>query len=254
MKRRDLILASALFLVPALGRAQTPCPPAQFGVEGGTSVSTPCPTASSGAYSTNFPAAENPISEGGKWVNGGGLDWQNVQTTTNKAFGTGFTGGSGGGSQYDDNLAHIAPAFRTFANNQFAQGVVYRASGYSPSNNHEVELLLRFSLTQDIARGYEILYSHDGWIVIVRWNGPLGNYTELASSRGPVSGNAADGDVIRAEITGGVIKVYKNGALALTGPNDTTWSSGQPGIGFWIRAPGTTIANYGWKSFTAGDQ
>jgi hypothetical protein len=230
-----------------------PCPPPQFGVEGGTSASTACPPPSGGNYTTNFPLTENPISEGGKWINGGGLDWQSVRTTTNKAFGTGFTGGSGNGTEYDDNLAHLAPSFRTFNGNQFAEGVAYRASGYAPTSNHEVELLLRFSLTQHTARGYEILYSHDGWLVLVRWNGPLGSYTELASTGGPVGGQPArDGDVIRAEISGSVIRVYKNGALALTG-NDATWSSGQPGIGFWVRAPGTTLASYGWKSYTAGN-
>jgi hypothetical protein len=33
-------------------------------------------------YTTRFSVAENPISEGGKWVNGKtvGLDWSNVAT------------------------------------------------------------------------------------------------------------------------------------------------------------------------------
>jgi hypothetical protein len=216
-------------------------------------VTTSATSSGGGDYSTNFPLTENPISEGGKWINGGGLDWQNVRTMSNRAFGTGFTGGSGNGTEYDDNLAHLAPSFRTFNSNQYAEGVVYRASGYSPSSNHEVELLLRFSLTPHTARGYEILYSHDGWLVIVRWNGPLSSYTEIASTGGPVGGQQAqDGDVIRAEISGNVIRVYKNGALALTG-SDSTWSSGQPGIGFWVRAPGTTLSSYGWRSFEAGD-
>ena len=54
-------------------------------------------------YSTTFPAAENPISEGGNWINGGavGLDWANVQTTPSLAFGT----QSGSSGQYDDSTA-----------------------------------------------------------------------------------------------------------------------------------------------------
>ena len=44
-------------------------------------------------YTTNFaspPAPENPISEGGNWINGGatGLEWGNVQTSAGLAFGT----------------------------------------------------------------------------------------------------------------------------------------------------------------------
>jgi len=43
-----------------------------------------------GPYSTNFPRAESPISEGGKWYNGqtNGLDWANVRTSPGFAFGT----------------------------------------------------------------------------------------------------------------------------------------------------------------------
>ena len=43
-----------------------------------------------GTYSTNFAGTENPISEGGRWINGGvaGLDWANVRTTPGLAFGT----------------------------------------------------------------------------------------------------------------------------------------------------------------------
>ena len=41
------------------------------------------------SYTTNFPLTKNPISEGGRWVNGftTGLDWNNVFTTP------GFAGG-----------------------------------------------------------------------------------------------------------------------------------------------------------------
>ena len=40
-------------------------------------------------YHSNFPKTENPISEGGNWINGGttGLDWGNVLTTPGKVFG-----------------------------------------------------------------------------------------------------------------------------------------------------------------------
>jgi len=34
-------------------------------------------------YSTRFPSAENPVSEGSNWINGetAGMDWANVRTT-----------------------------------------------------------------------------------------------------------------------------------------------------------------------------
>jgi hypothetical protein len=54
-----------------------------------------------------------------------------------------------------------------------------------------------------------------------------------------------------AAIIDSVIRVYKNGVLVATGPSDTTWTNGQPGIGFWP-FPGATLANYGWKTYSAG--
>src|SRR4051795_227803 len=42
------------------------------------------------SYSTSFPLAENPFSEGGNWINGrvDGLDWADVRSTPGFAYGT----------------------------------------------------------------------------------------------------------------------------------------------------------------------
>lgn len=215
----------------------------------------------SGNFSTSFPATENPISQGGIWVNGGsvGLKWQNVETTPGKAFGANFAGQTFQGTEFDDPCAHLSTAFRTFANNQFSQGTVFRAGGYTPSVSHEIEIWVRAAITANNARGYEVLWAGtDGTIAIVRWNGPLADssnsnngFTQIATAAGGVP---AHGDVLRAEIIAGVIKVYKNGSLVLTGPSDTTWTSGQPGMGFWPRSGGNVVrANLGWQSYSAGD-
>ncbi|HKQ25234.1 MAG TPA: hypothetical protein VJT81_12400 [Burkholderiales bacterium] len=207
----------------------------------------PAPVSSAVSYSTNFNLTENPVSEDGKWINGKaiGLDWNNVQTVPGKAFAANFTGSP---SRYSDPIAHLNTAFTA---NQYAQGTVSRTARYDPTpSKHEVELLLHFQITAHNARGYEILWAHDGNIAIVRWNGPLADYTPLVD--GLKIGRAVDGDVLRAEIVGNVITVYKNGALVATGPTDTTWTDGQPGIGFWpIR--GATLQSYGWKNFQAGN-
>jgi hypothetical protein len=213
-------------------------------VSNGTTASTTCPAASGNSYTTNFASSENPISEGGKWINGQavGLDWNNVQSASGKAVGAAIA------TSYNDDIATLTTSFTP---NQYAQGTVYRASGYSPGVSHEIELLLRFQITANSARGYEVLWGQTGEVNIVRWNGPLGDYTPLLSATGPNIGPATDGDVLRAEITGSVIKVYKNGTLVLTGPSNTTWSDGQPGMGFWP-TPGATPTSYGWKNYTAG--
>ena len=248
MRRRDLILGSAGLaggLIPGLGRAAEPCPPPLVSVGGGTSASTACPSASPGSYVTNFGATENPLSEGGMWINGKavGLSWNNVQSVPGKAFAATFTGNP---TRYSDPIAVLNT---TFAANQYAQGTVFRAPNYSPPDQHEVELLLRFRITANSARGYEVLWGITGGLAIVRWNGPVGNYSELLATN---IGAAVDGDVLRAEIVGGVVRVYKNGTLVATGPSNSTWTDGQPGIGFWPLA-GTTLGSYGWRSFRAGN-
>ena len=195
--------------------------------------------------STDFSTTENPLSEGGRWINGrdAGLDWNNVQTDSGRAFAADFTGQP---SRYSDAVAQLTA---DFAPNQYAQATVYRTPGYSPSVPHEIELLLRFQISAHSARGYEVLWGHDGNMAIVRWNGPVGDYTPLVDNL--QVGAAVSGNVLRAEIVDGVIRVYRNGKLVATSPRDTTWQDGHPGIGFWP-LPGATLAAYGWQSFSAG--
>lgn len=234
-------------MIPGVSRAAQPCPPPQISLSGGTTATTNCTIVSGSTYSTNFSLTEDPLSEGGKWINGKavGLDWNNVRSASGRAFASDFTGVP---SRYSDPIAHLNTAFTP---NQFAQGTVARAPGYSPPDGHEVELLLRFQITARNARGYEVLWAHTGQIAIVRWNGPVGDYTPLPGVDGIQIGAPVEGDVLRAEIVGSVIRVYKNGSLVVTAPSDTTWTSGQPGIGFWPLA-GATLASFGWKTFSAG--
>ncbi len=57
-------------------------------------------------YTTRLPLAENPMSEGGKWVNGRreGLDWADVRTRGGFACGT-QSGTAQGAARYDDSTA-----------------------------------------------------------------------------------------------------------------------------------------------------
>ncbi|HKQ24105.1 MAG TPA: hypothetical protein VJT81_06650 [Burkholderiales bacterium] len=199
-------------------------------------------------YQTNFPGTENPLSEGGVWVNGlaDGTDWNNIRKTPGKAFATANVSDTEP-ERYADNLAHLNLAFNA---NQYAQGVVFLAGGYTPGNTHEIELLLRFQITAGVARGYETLWNADGHIAVVRWNGDLGDFTVI--NEGPDISPPVDGDTLRMEITGGIIRVYRNTGLVVTVAEDLTWATGKPGIGFWPTSA-ATLANYGWKSFEAGN-
>jgi hypothetical protein len=240
---------------PAMSIA-APCPPPQVTVQGGTTATTTCPTSSpTASYTTNFPNNENPLSEGGKWVQGKavGGNWNNPISAGGKAYASVLSGASG--SRYDDSVAHLSPSFESFNANQWAQGTVYLASGYS-GQSHEVELLLRFSIVSGDAHGYEILWGLTGYIAVVRWNGPLGNYTPLHDPGQGSMPVPKDGDVLRAQISGNIITVQRNGTTVatvdVTSAGGTVWNSGQPGLGFWP-VDSATPQNYGWKSFTAGN-
>lgn len=214
-----------------------------------TSVGTSSPTAGQ-SYSTTFSLTENPISESGIWVCGlaTGLDWNNPETTSGHAIASVLSGA--GGNRYDDSIAHLDASAYPFAADQSAQGTVYRVGGYDPgASNHEIELHLRFQTTAHNARGYEVLFAHPGNMAIVRWNGPYGDYTDLGYTGSGLSGPLVDGDVMKAEIIGSTINVYQNGNLVAT-QTDTTYTDGQPGMGFWP-VDSATPGSYGWKDWQA---
>ena len=201
-----------------------------------------------------FPLTENPISEVGIWNNGkaDGLDWNNVQTTPGFAFGTAISGAA----TFDDNIAQLKSTYWLAPANQFAQGVISRAGGYAPTdgNFHECTLLLRFSISAHDAHGYEILWgtTNATYVDIVRWNGAVTDFTQLVHVTGV--GAPANGDVFRAEIVGTVITAKINGTTVAsyeTASDGTKWSTGQPGMGFFLEGT-AVLANMGWSSYTIG--
>lgn len=250
------VVVAVMLHLPAV--AATPDPPTNLCIEGGNSDGTsPCPPESLGStYSTTFDTTENPISEGGIWINGqlDGADWHNVQSIPGRAYASLL---SGGGSRYNDSIAHLKTSFISFVANQYAEATVYRATGYDPApSKHEVELLLRFEITTKDAHGYEILWGISGYLAVVRWNGALGSYTALYDSGDPGIGSPVDGDILRAEITDNMITVYKNGtevvSVDISSKGGTVWTTGQPGMGFWP-VDGAVVDNFGWKNFRAGN-
>ena len=212
-----------------------------------TATATATPTVSptpTHTYTTSFPVAENPISEGGNWINGGviGLDWKNVRTNVGLAYGT--QSGNGG---FDDSTAVLSGAW---GSNQSAQGRIHSVNPRAAQE--EVELRLRSSISRHNCTGYEIsflLQKPGGYAQIVRWNGPLGSFTYVNYTTN-VPG-VQDGDVISATVNGNLIIGYVNGVEVIRG-TDSTFSSGSPGIGFWqLGAPNNT--DFGFTNFTATD-
>lgn len=188
------------------------------------------------SYSTSFPLDELPISEGGAWSHMG-TSWTFVQTQNGYAHGT--QTGEGG---FDDSYARLSG----FPPDQQACAVILKGS---PNSYGEVEILLRWSDTETTAKGYEcFLHTNGLFAKIVRWNGGYGSFTSIAHVDGVTV--PQDGDILKATIIGDVITLYLNDEM-LAQAIDSTYSTGDPGIGFYKDAHGGPPSDYGFTSYSA---
>jgi hypothetical protein len=192
-------------------------------------------------YTTKFPLKEDPMSEGGRWMEGKtvGLDWGNISTTPGLAI------GHAGPKRFADATALLTG---TWGPTQTAEAVVISKKVFQYP---EVSLRLRSALSPHNCSGYEISNSlksdESAYLIIVRWNGGLADFTSLAQLHGKQYG-VTTGDVVKATIVGNVITAYKNG-VQLGQVTDNTYPTGNPGLGFNEGKNG----DYGMTSFTATD-
>ncbi len=193
------------------------------------------------AYSTNFQQTENPISEGGLWLNGltDGLDWLDIRTEGGVAYGT-RVGGLG------DVIDPTAILTGVWGQNQTVEaGVVVNVGGAAK----EIELRLNSTLTAHSSTGYEILYEVVGTIAIVRWDGAIGNLVFLSDAQN-LSRALVTGDVLKATNVDGVITAYFNGEQVAQ-VTDTTYTDGAPGMGLNNYGEATDPTDFGLSSFSA---
>lgn len=217
-------------------------------------------------YVAPLTPTANPISEGGKWLNGhtdtGGV-WNDMQITANGACGAANMPAP---NRYDDNIACLNPTFHAFAPNQFVEAVVYNASGYnSGGGSHECETLLHWGIGTNHAAGMELSIgsqtSFGTYVFGTRWNGAEDDFTTMID---PANGTGsytnaptpiADGDIIRSwsTVSGGVATYFlsQNGIIIITF-TDTVTLSGQPGMGSWP-VDGALNTSRGWKTWKAGE-
>jgi hypothetical protein len=203
-------------------------------------------------YTTNFPLAENPISENGAWINGGvqGIDWTNVRKTQGMAIGT-MPGNATGNARYADSTAVLAGRWGP---NQTAQATIVMPNPTGTSSIfEEVELRLRTTISAHSITGYEINASVNTdpdffYVQIVRWNGPLGSWTQIAG----ITYHVKDGDVFKATVVGNLITAYVNG-VQLCQATDDNYTNGSPGIGLYLDSQTGLNANYGLTNFRATD-
>jgi hypothetical protein len=210
-------------------------------------VSAPALLANS--YSTKFPLTENPISEGGIWLNGQsvGINWSDVSTIPGLARGNQAHTG-----HFNDSTAILNNG--PWGPDQTVSAVMVTSV---PVDNAatECEIRLRSTMTPNQCTGYEIFWSAapDGnYLGVARWNGSLDDFTLLSTVHGvpPINGGT-----LTAAIVGNVITAYINGVQKMQ-VTDGIYTSGNPGIGFyWISGnSGIDFQNrFGWSSFIATD-
>jgi hypothetical protein len=245
-----IVLATCAVLAPAaallIGTAQATIPV----VSGPRLTVAAAPT----TYSTTFAAAETPISEGGKWQGGhtDGTIFGDVYTAVGKAYADRFITMD----LYDDSLAAIKASACNTGANQYAEGTVFLDPAYTPPDQHEIELLLRVTFNPagpNYAPLYEISMPWNQTTAsIIKQNGTMGGFTVLSTSGSGFGRALVDGDVVRAKIVGTAITVYLNGVSVLTA-TDSTITSGQPGMGFFVRpGSGADAQKYAWKAWSCG--
>jgi hypothetical protein len=217
------------------------------------------------SYFTTFATDEEPISEGGLWLNGrrDAIDWCDVLThngvvygevsrmnsaerRAEQAFGGGAAESGVQEGDYDDPAAVLAGSW---GRNQAARATVFCRN---PTDDYfqEVEIRLRSSISPHNCDGYEVFWrcskSEAAYAEIVRWNGRIGDFTSLARRMGPDCG-VQHGDIVEATIVGNVIRSYINGVEVLSATDDR-FTSGGPGVGFNFFV-GNTNVDHGFSSF-----
>jgi hypothetical protein len=200
------------------------------------------PAAAAVSYETDFNLTESPISEGGSWSS---ADLQSTRVATANGIAFGTQTGTGG---LDDSYAHLSG----FPPDQSASGVVHLDPAISHNTTHEVEILLRIKDAPNSLSGYECNFAYDGtYCQIVRLDS--GSFTYLAgpgAGQGNVPGGLHEGDVVSAQIIGNAITSYVNGVRVATA-TDSTYATGNPGIGFFLGAPSTPNSFYAFTRYTA---
>jgi hypothetical protein len=225
MRELRLITAALLLLIPSVMKAQPPNAPS-----------------TKKTYSTRFKLDEDPISEGGKWVNGRkeGIDWYNVITKNGVAYGAVSQGA------YTDPTALLKG---TWGKNQVVKAKVFTRN-QTEKYYQEVEIRLRSKLTPHHCTGYEVFWrclkTPNAYAEIVRWNGKVGDWTSLQKHTGAQYG-VKDGDLVEATIVANVIKGYVNGKEVISA-TDNTYKDGNPGMGFNFGVEQSN-ADFGFSSY-----
>ena len=217
------------------------------------------------SYSTRFELDEDPLSEGGMWLNGrkDGIDWANIISRQRR----GLWGRDPHGRQR--NVASSRATSKrprnprtsattttrpqcSRANGEATSTPGRRVFSRDPTDEYfqEVEIRLRSTMTPHLCTGYEVFFRCLKTGGRLRGDRALerrrGDFTSLKKLFGPQYG-VKDGDVIEAHRCRQRPQGFVNG-VELISATDDTFDSGSPGIGFNFGV-GDTNVDHGLSSF-----
>lgn len=186
--------------------------------------------------SSTFTGTESPLSEGGAWVRPSAF-WGNMR----KANGLGVAAVNTESGMYY-NAA-------TFTANQFSQATIGTVMTAGQLYFHYIHA--RMNTT---AGAYTLATGGDVGANIVQLYSVsnAGTFTQIGADI-TTPANVAPGNVLRLEVVGTTLTVkidQGSGLVTLRTATDSTWSSGQPGIGGWAQAGSDFLFTSAWA---AGD-
>jgi hypothetical protein len=192
-------------------------------------------------FDCTFDSDEDPIAVSAHFRSNG-LLWTRVITVGGKAYGT-QTGSAGHifdpvpdlNSHFDDSTVHLF-GWDAYPDQE---SIITIVKGTVNATTQEAECLVRWLSVPFAIRGYEFNYAHDGaYCGIVRWNGARDDFTPISTGHENPNGALATGDKLRLRIVGTSLTASRmaNGTstwVDVATATDSTWSTGNPGIGFW---------------------
>lgn len=201
---------------------------------------------------------QDPLSLGGVWSNNSQGAGGNVapQTQASMRIGRASDGvtiiaqhAAAPVINYEDSFAFV-PGIST--GNQRITATVYRAAGYNPVANHEIELILGCASASGSRRWIECLWSAAGAMEIASLDGPQNGFTMLGGITGAVARGPRDGDVWVAELfrASNRVRWMVNGVVACetTHPLISNLGNGC-GIAAFRRAGDTDSSALGFRNF-----
>lgn len=215
------------------------------------------------SFTDNFATSGTPVP--GPYLLGArdGTAWTNPARLTSPI---GVFGTQSGAGSTDDSIALINSSNTSFAPDQKGSITIYKDPTLINSGFHEVEVLLRGTMTSNNTQMYECNLSYGtgtgdagdvSYQQIVKWLGPFNSYTFLSEVN--AAPHPVNGAIFIAQIVGNTITTYlDNGAGPVfiqstditQGGTVVAYNSGQPGFGMFQQGDGINN-KYGITSFTA---